>query len=98
MYLVAIESFCPLTAKWKKGAVTVAGFSNGIYSNSLGGLQYPTDFHVDADGNMYIADAWNSRIMYWAKNAVEGRIIIGLNESDLENDEWFTPWNIIGNH
>lgn len=60
----------------EKNGITVAG--NGIPNNLT--LNYPTDIILDANGNLFIADNNNSRIIRIIDNDYE--CIIGCNESE----------------
>ncbi|CAF4233912.1 unnamed protein product, partial [Adineta steineri] len=40
---------------------------------------------VDQQGNIYVADAFNNRIMRWSDGSKEGTIIVGGNEGSQTN-------------
>ncbi|CAF1223829.1 unnamed protein product [Adineta ricciae] len=59
---------------------TVAGQANGTMGSSLEYLCYPSDLVLDSDGNLYIADAGNHRVVLWLKNASTGILVAGTGE------------------
>lgn len=66
--------------KFARGSVTgitVAGRANGTFGTSLYDLCEPTGIQVDSNGNMYIADKNNDRILFWPNGSPSGQIIAG---------------------
>jgi hypothetical protein len=55
----------------------VAGLPSGLPSNSLSGLQYPSDIYVYDNGSILVADFGNNRIMKWDPNAIVGVLVAG---------------------
>jgi len=56
---------------------TVAGFSNGTSATSSSGFENPSDVVVDSNGNIYVADLYNSRVQFWSNGASYGITIAG---------------------
>jgi hypothetical protein len=50
---------------------------DGVSGNALFELNGPFDVITDNDEGLYIADAWNHRIVYWSNSSSTGRIIAG---------------------
>ena len=65
------------TAAWQTGAI-VAGGSMG---SGLAQLNNPNRSFIDADGNIYIADVGNNRVVKWAPGASSGVVVAGGNGS-----------------
>ncbi|BAV06271.1 gliding motility-associated C-terminal domain-containing protein [Filimonas lacunae] len=57
--------------------VVVAGNNGSGSANNQFGR--PTGIYVDADGNVYVCDTDNSRVMKWAPGAVTGVVVAGSN-------------------
>lgn len=57
--------------------ITVAGNAYGISGSSLSNLSEPIGIQVDSDGNIYINDKNNFRVLFWPQNATSGRKIAG---------------------
>ena len=82
--------------KWLMGAAsgaTVAGLGNGSSSPSLSGLNLPGDVEVDSNGNVYVADTYNHRVVYWSNGAPSGIVIAGTGKN-LEKVKFFRVFNI----
>ena len=60
--------------------ITVAGQADGTTGSSLAYLCYPSDVALDSNGNLYIADAGNHRVVLWLKNASAGILVAGTGE------------------
>jgi len=60
--------------------ITVAGNASGIAGSTLSDLREPAGIQVDFDGNIYVADRNNFRILFWPSNAISGRIIAGTGK------------------
>ena len=80
--------------EWAPGAskgTLVAG--NQTQGSALNELNGPTGLFVDGQGNIYVADVGNNRIVKWAPGASQGVMVAGtgylgsdLNELDYPND------------
>ena len=87
-HTVPIDLFCAENATWKKEAVTLI--------NSSVGLQNPYDMLIDIDGNLFIADCENSRVIYWPINATEVRMVAGTGAFSSWINSFKCPASIIG--
>ncbi len=82
--------------KWAEGAtegVVLAGGNSGGGGN-LDQLSYPSGVVVDSNGNLYISDTNNARVVKWLAGANEGVVILDKPLSEL-NYKWsntFRPW------
>jgi len=56
---------------------TILGQANGISGSNLSDLSEPTGIQVDLNGNVYVVDKNNSRILFLEKGTLSGRIIAG---------------------
>lgn len=64
------------TPNWNPAAVTVAGGNgSGSAANQFSNLYF--GLVVDPAGNLYVADAGNSRIQKWAPGATQGETVAG---------------------
>ena len=72
--------------------VTVAG--NGSAGSALNQLDNPQGLYVDGAGNIYVADANNVRIMYWAAGAASGVLVAGGNGYGNAANQLNYPTNI----
>jgi hypothetical protein len=66
--------------KWLTNALagtTVAGSSNATTGSTLNYLSSPSDLTVDSNGNLYVADAGNNRVVYWLNGASSGTLVAG---------------------
>ena len=78
--LYIVDGFNHRIQKWLpngSSGTTVAGSSNGTLGFSLSFLNYPTDITLDSNGNMYIVDSGNSRVLYWVVGGTTGVIVAG---------------------
>ena len=69
--------------KWLSGASTgstVAG-QTGVSGNGFDQLQYPQAVIVDSNGNLFISDTSNNRIMRWAVGSNYGLPVAGGSSS-----------------
>ena len=87
---------CPATATWKREGVTVAGSASGRLSSTLNGLEAPTDLLIDSEGNLFIADTGNDRIVCWLKNATQGYIVAGIGFLGSWNTSLNSPAGLLG--
>ena len=81
--------------KWVPGASegqVVAG-GNGV-GPAANQLNRPTDFFVDASGNIYIADAENNRVQKWTPGATEGITVAGGNGNGSAANQLYHPKGI----
>ena len=66
--------------QWNMTGVTVAGVT-GVAGGAANQLSQPWNLFVDGNKNMYIADAANHRIQFWASGASSGTTIAGSTGS-----------------
>ena len=60
----------------------VAGRSDGTSGSGVSDLNGPFGIVVDRDSGVYIADAWNNRIVYWSNGSSSGTIVAGTGKKD----------------
>ncbi|CAF5002973.1 unnamed protein product, partial [Rotaria sp. Silwood1] len=80
-------------ARWQQNGITVAGGSgrgNGI--NQLSGAH---GLYVDADQTIYVADAWNHRIVEWKRDATSGQMVAGGNGQGSGDHQLSYPRDVI---
>ena len=73
--------------KWLPAAsngTIVAGRSNGAPGGGLSALNGPFGIAVDSSGGIYVADAWNNRIVLWRNGSTSGRIVAGTGKKTRE--------------
>ena len=63
--------------RWSPNSVTVAGHE--AKGNQLNRLNDASDFDIDDDGTLYIADCENHRIVAWKAGATRGDVVAGGN-------------------
>lgn len=66
--------------KWlpnEKYGTTVAGQPNGASGHDSSSLSNPGDIIVEPNGDIYVADAGNHRVMYWQKGSSVGKRVAG---------------------
>jgi hypothetical protein len=66
--------------KWTVGAgsaTTVAGQANCVSGTALNYLTNPCDVLVDSNFNLYVADTWNNRVLFFTVGATFGTIVAG---------------------
>ena len=66
--------------KWVVGAstgTTVAGQANATSGTALNYLTNPCDVLLDSSGNLYVADTWNYRVLFFTVGATFGTIVAG---------------------
>ena len=69
--------------KWLSGYIsgtTVAG-QTGKYGNALNQLTFPQAVVVDTNGNIFISDRGNNRIMRWTTGSTSGVLVAGGSSS-----------------
>lgn len=79
--------------KWVPGAInatTVAGKS-GVYGSGNDTLYFPQAILVDTNGDIFISDSFNNRIMHWPANSAYGLLVAGSNAAGLEANLLNTP-------
>lgn len=72
--------------KWLQGAssgTTVAGSAIGTLGSGLNYLYKPLDVELDPNGNLYIADGENHRIVWWNVSATSGVVVAGTGKRFL---------------
>jgi len=74
-----MDPLCAKNATWKSQAVTVAGSPNAVNSDSPANFDSPVDILIDTSGNLFVADCYNYRVVYWPVNATEGRTVAGID-------------------
>ena len=74
--------------KFSQGTVVAGG--NGLGSN-LNQLYYPNGFFVNDNGDVYISDGENERIVKWEKDAVEGTVVAGGYGSGGDLNQFHGP-------
>lgn len=62
---------------------TVAGQLSGVAGSTLGYLNYPSDVEVDSNGNIYVVDSHNHRVLFWPSGSSTGTIVAGNGNSIL---------------
>lgn len=72
---------------------TIVAGGNGI-GNSLSQLASPQGFTIDAQENVYVADAANHRIQKWAKNATSGVTVAGGNGAGSAANQLSSPFDV----
>ena len=72
------------TAFVSKVASTVAG--TGTQGSATNQLYNPQGIHVDASGNIYIADYQNYRVMKWAPGATSGTVLMSVRSNKIHVD------------
>ena len=56
---------------------TILGQANEIAGSNLSDLSEPTGIQVDFNGNVYVADRNNTRILFLEKSTLSSRIVAG---------------------
>lgn len=59
---------------------TIAGYGNGTSGSSLYGLNQPLGIAVDDNSNVYVSDAANNRVVYWANGAFSASLFAGTGK------------------
>jgi hypothetical protein len=65
---------------------TIAGQSNGTASSALNYLDYPSDLDVDSNGNIYVVDSYNHRVVLWPNGSSSGTIVAGNGKTFIDTD------------
>ena len=66
--------------KWSMNALsgtTVAAQVTGVPGAGLNTLNQPGCVKVDSSGNMYIAEVYNYRVLFWPSGASSGILVAG---------------------
>ncbi|CAF4921243.1 unnamed protein product [Rotaria sp. Silwood1] len=82
---------------WLLGAstgMTVAGDASGTPGSDSNYLNTPADVAVDSNGNIYVADTYNHRVQFWARDASTGTTIAGTGSPGTSNNELTYPQGI----
>lgn len=64
-------------ARGSKIGITVAGNYNGTPGNDLSSLSQCTGIIVDDNGNVYVSDYPNDRVMLWKQGQTSGVVVAG---------------------
>lgn len=73
--------------RWLPNALsgsTVAGRPSGAPGTNLSSLNYPSDVALDSSSNIYVVDAGNSRVVFWAVGASAGVLVAGAGQKSLQ--------------
>ncbi|CAF1494321.1 unnamed protein product, partial [Adineta steineri] len=73
---------------------TIAGQSNGTGGSALNCLNTPSDIDVDVNGNIYVVDTNNHRVVFWPTGSSSGTIVAGNGISGSSNNQLDTPYGI----
>jgi sugar lactone lactonase YvrE len=83
----------PRNAKWTPNGVTIAGgHGDGGAPNQL---KNPFGLYVNEDGTVFIADAWNHRIVEWKRNDTSGRVVAGGRGEGNRMDQLNEPTDVL---
>ncbi|UJR06790.1 hypothetical protein I4U23_011077 [Adineta vaga] len=83
--------------KWFSNAsngTTLAGQFNGISGSGLNYLNQPGSVVIDSSGNMFIADIYNYRVLFWAQNGSSGTLVAGTGALGSSNNQLNLPQDI----
>ncbi|CAM2706930.1 unnamed protein product [Rotaria socialis] len=83
---------------WSNNAwtgTTVAGQANGTSGTGSSFLNKAAGFAMDASGNIYVTDMYNSRIQYWPSGASTGVTVIGNGSCGNLTNQLCYPYNVI---
>ena len=85
-----------ITPTISASATTIAGSSSGVYGQGASQLFYPGWATFDATGNLYIADASNSRVQKWSPGATSGVTVAGASSgvSGSDASHLNTPYSV----
>ena len=82
-------------SKGSKFGVTVAGNANGIPGNDSSSLIKCTGLTVDDDGNVYVSDHGNSRVMFWPRGSTSGIVVAGNGTYSIKlNNTLHAPYEL----
>jgi hypothetical protein len=86
--------------KLMKGAssgTTSAGQANGTQGNSMYSLYSPGGVAFDSNSNIYVADAYNQRVQFWANSASSGTTVAGITGKGLHksNDRKQSKYKVL---
>lgn len=73
--------------------VSIVAGGNGIGSN-LNQLHLPSSVCVDNQGNTFITDQFNNRVVKWVPNSLQGTIVAGGNGSGNGLNQLNSPYGI----
>ena len=86
MYVADTGNDRVIRFKWNEQTGEVVAGGNGRGSE-LNQLHFPFNVEVDYEGNVYVADPYNSRIVKWEPNANEGIVVSEICGYDIAMDE-----------
>ena len=75
-----VDMFLGINMSWNTTGTTIAG-TTGIFGPGANQLSQPWNLFIDANRNMYIADAANHRIQLWPAGASSGITVGGTTGS-----------------
>ena len=82
--------------KWLKGAkegIVVAGGQGE--GNSLKQLSVPQGLVVNENGDVFVADFYNHRVMCWPSDSKEGHVIVGGNGQGEGSNQLHYPGGLV---
>jgi len=82
--------------KWLKGAkegIVVAGGQG--YGNSFKQLSDPQGLVVNENGDVFVADYYNDRVMCWPTGSKEGRVVVGGNGEGEGSNQLRCPRGLV---
>ena len=97
MYVADTGNDRVIRFKWNEQTVEVVAGGNGRGSE-LNQLHFPFNVEVDYEGNVYVADPYNSRIVKWEPNANEGIVVSEICGYDIAMDDNYFYTAIQGNN
>ena len=97
MYVADTGNDRVIRFKWNEQTGEVVAGGNGRGSE-LNQLHYPFNVEVDNEGNVYVADPYNSRIVKWGPNTNEGIVVSEICGYDIAMDDNYFYTAIQGNN
>lgn len=65
---------------------TVAGNANGLSGFGLSELKRPSQVMVASNGDFFVADTYNQRVMMWSSGSASGTLVAGLTGEEQSQD------------